>query len=131
MIRTWLIIAILLAPSAAVAADDLTPYERCLQRADKQNDFEMNNCMAGEVKDLDAKLNARYVYLMRAASNPRFKDSLRAAQRAWVVFRDTTCSLEGRRYQENVGSLDRGSELSCTMELTHQRVEWLMHREAD
>lgn len=54
-----------------------------------QTQFDMDKCFCEQYQKADAELNRVYQQLLAAgASNPVFIDKLKAAQRAWVVFRD-------------------------------------------
>jgi len=49
----------------------------------------MNKCFCQQYQKADAELNRVYQQLLAAGTgNPAFIDKLKAAQRAWVVFRD-------------------------------------------
>jgi len=53
------------------------------------NQFELNQCAARELKEADDELNRVYrEILKRNAKDPVFLDRLKAAQRAWISFRD-------------------------------------------
>jgi len=53
------------------------------------NQFELNECAAGEFKKADDELNRVYRQIQkRNAKDPVFLDRLKAAQRAWISFRD-------------------------------------------
>ncbi len=46
----------------------------------------------------DQRLNAAYAKIMKVAS-PEVKASLKSAQRAWIEFRDDTCSANALLFQ--------------------------------
>lgn len=75
--------AILLASIPALAAD----------RCESMVQSDLNECARADYRTADAALNAVYVQLMKKVG-PKTKDALRAAQKAWLSYRDATCALE-------------------------------------
>ena len=90
---------------AAVALLAITaisnPSEADVKRACKNvasgSYTDLNLCLAAQFTEADAKLNQAYASaLAMAADHPSAKEmvpSMRAAQRAWVNYRDRTCEL--------------------------------------
>jgi uncharacterized protein YecT (DUF1311 family) len=55
--------------------------------------FDMNECAGREYKKADAELNKVYQQLLRS-SEPEEQPKLKAAQLAWLKFRDAQCDYE-------------------------------------
>jgi uncharacterized protein YecT (DUF1311 family) len=105
--------------------------------ADPQAQSEMNACAAIDFARADAELNAEYRAAIaharasdretsgRAEGDDRPGDeaTLREAQRAWVVFRDAHCRLEG--YEARGGSMEPLVYNSCRAEITRARTAQL------
>lgn len=74
--------AALVAPLLVVAADTSNCSSATTQA-------EMNACAANELAEADRQLNEVYQSVLKKhAGNTAFTQKLRAAQRAWVTFRD-------------------------------------------
>ena len=68
-------------------AHDSAEYRPCSDKANTQ--AEMTACAGAEAKRVDAKLNSTYrALLARAASQPEAVAKIKAADRAWVAYRD-------------------------------------------
>lgn len=84
------------------------------------NQFELNRCAARARDKADAELNKLYQQLMRAADVTE-REKLRAAQLAWIKFRDAHCDYEtignkgGSIYPMVVGF--------CLARVTNERVK--------
>jgi len=81
-----------------------------------------NASAAREARAADQALNARY----KAASarlSPASRLLLRNAQRSWIAFRDSQCTLEAAGVRG--GSAYPMVEASCLKELTQQRIRQL------
>ncbi|WP_267427532.1 lysozyme inhibitor LprI family protein [Methylobacterium sp. GC_Met_2] len=83
---------------------------------------DLNECAAADYGTADQALNTVYGQLMKKIG-PKAKDGLRAAQKAWLPFRDATCALETM-------GLEGGSAYSmeydgCRKGLTDQRIKVL------
>ena len=83
MLRSLLLGAILLAPSAPVLAASC---------ADAPNQMEANSCVSEQFDKADAELNRLYSAL-RAKLDASGQTNLVTAQRAWIAFRDFECNL--------------------------------------
>jgi uncharacterized protein YecT (DUF1311 family) len=86
----------------------------------------MNQCAAREANEADADLNfiypqvlAHFQRLDRDGDTQAGVQRLRAAQRAWVAFRDAECALAG--YEALGGSLEPLLVSGCEAELTKRR----------
>lgn len=84
----YLAAALLLAfiPFACFAQDS-AEYRACSGKANTQ--AEMNACAGAEAKRVDAKLNSTYrALLAKVESQPEAVAKIKAAERAWVAYRD-------------------------------------------
>jgi uncharacterized protein YecT (DUF1311 family) len=106
--------------------------------ADPQAQQEMNWCAGQDFERADTELNAayrtaitsaqeadrEYAHLTQGnetrASGPGEEASLRAAQRAWVTFRDAHC--EGESYEARGGSMQPMLYQGCRATLTRARA---------
>lgn len=93
-------------------------YDRCLESPGGQSTFGMIECATAELKVQDASLNRAYRAAM-ADLNERQKARLRAAQRAWIAFRDADCAAQ---FDEDWGSLSRISANVCILQRTVERT---------
>jgi uncharacterized protein YecT (DUF1311 family) len=91
---------------------------------------DMNECAARSARDSDAALNRIYPQIMRQvqaadrdAGNKEGEQRLRAAQRAWVAFRDAQCQLAG--WEALGGSMESLLVSGCIAEMTDRRVSEL------
>jgi len=84
---------------------------------------EMNICADQEFRAADAKLNAAYARLMAVAGDEGFKTKLRAAQRAWISFRDGECTYETA--DNEGGSIHPMVYAGCQARLTKERTKAL------
>jgi uncharacterized protein YecT (DUF1311 family) len=82
----------------------------------------MLECSTDELRRQDALLNESYREL-RASAEPPQREQLRKAQRAWIKYRDTTCSL--MQSFEGGGTLTAVIGSGCVLEETARRAEWL------
>ena len=103
--------------------------------AAKSSEPECNELMEGstlqescflqrDLKGLDAELDATYKELLDQWSSKDFsreRSELDAAQRAWIRYRDKTCSLE----QSVHGGTLSISFMRCMSRLTRERVDYL------
>ncbi len=97
---------------------------------------EMNYCAEQDYKRADATLNAAYQKLLRKVQESggeapydaaSWEKALKAAQRAWVAFRDADC--KGLVPMEwSGGSGTTVAVLSCMTELTRERTKTLTER---
>jgi uncharacterized protein YecT (DUF1311 family) len=68
-------------------AQDSEQYRGCNEKAKTQ--AEMNVCANGEASRVDAELNDVYRKLLsKAASEPEAVAKIKAAERAWIAYRD-------------------------------------------
>ncbi|MCA0045312.1 lysozyme inhibitor LprI family protein [Celeribacter litoreus] len=115
MIRTVLISSAMLAPSL-VMADEITCEDAMTQS-------EMNACSYDAWVAADEDLNDTYRWAMEVASgwSEGAADALRAAQRAWIPYRDAACAAEGYLFEG--GSMEPLIVNTCKEYLTRQRTE--------
>ncbi len=83
-----LVVALLMtAISVACFAQDSAEYRACSEKANTQS--EMTACASDEAARVDANLNATYrALLARVASQPEALAKIKAAQKAWIAYRD-------------------------------------------
>jgi uncharacterized protein YecT (DUF1311 family) len=88
--------------------------------------LEMNQCALQRHKASDAELNAIYSALMSATSDETSKatnQAIRAAQRAWIGFRDSTCDVYKASFEG--GSIMPMLHSLCLERLTKDQSEIL------
>jgi uncharacterized protein YecT (DUF1311 family) len=95
----------------------------------------MNGCMDREVEWWDGRLNASYKALMKgekaddAASiadgypAPSKAKALRAMQRAWVTYRDTTCAYSASQFGNGTGA--GTAYIGCLLQMTGEQTLFL------
>jgi uncharacterized protein YecT (DUF1311 family) len=105
-----LIFAWTAAPISVAAADPC---------AGAGNQLELNECAQKQFLKADAKLNAAYKPLL-AALDQEHQVKLRAAQRAWIAFRDAECELEAS--QALHGSMEGQLFAQCREAVTQARI---------
>ena len=93
--------------------------------------MEINACAAGELDAADKALNEQWaetIAVMRrldgdeptADGQPGYVETMRAAQRAWLTFRDQHCLVES--FIGRGGSIQVSLEHTCKAYLTQQRT---------
>ena len=90
---------------------------------DGRTQLEINAQAGQRFRMADDQLNAAYAKLMATAS-PDGRERLRAAQRAWVAFRDLDCEA---RAGSRGGSFHSAAVLLCREALTDERTRTLKH----
>jgi uncharacterized protein YecT (DUF1311 family) len=80
---------------------------------------DMNFCAAEEYRAADSDLNAVWRRTVTWAQGAGLEDDLRAAQRAWIAFRDAACGVEAAVYAG--GSLAPLVHATCMTRLTKAR----------
>ena len=125
----------MLEATLALMAMLQTPYQEhhC---DDPQNQADMNACAAIDFEKADAELNAVWrdaIASARAADSeidrryderPTSEAKLREAQRAWIVFRDAHCTVQG--YDEaRGGSMESMVYDGCRAQMTRERTRQL------
>ncbi|WP_296722005.1 lysozyme inhibitor LprI family protein [Erythrobacter sp.] len=95
------------------------PSAACME-AGSQVDVKI--CLAGSYERADAELNETYRRIMSALDEAE-KTSLRAAQRAWVTYRDKACEAEAEPYRGYSG--EGTARLACLEAATRQRTQFM------
>ncbi len=95
-----------------------------------QNQVGLNQCYCNEYKKADAELNQVYQQVLSANSGElQFTEKLKAAQRAWLVFRDAQLEAlyptTGSDPREQYGSVYPMCYCMAQRELTLQRTQQL------
>lgn len=107
------------ATPAAATPDEVDQEDPCPGAG---NQFELNQCAARARDQADAELNKVYRQLLKdAGSAERVK--LRAAQLAWIKFRDTNCDYES--LGNKGGSIYPMVYSFCLARVTNTRVKQL------
>lgn len=108
-----------LAAAPASAQDDglTAEYGACMDASGGVT-FDMIDCITAEHERQDARLNRAYKKVMAGLSDDR-KDALRAAQRAWITFRDANCDFH---FDPEGGTWARVEANSCMMSETAERA---------
>ncbi|WP_226621850.1 lysozyme inhibitor LprI family protein [Alloyangia pacifica] len=88
--------------------------------SDAATTVEMRACRGQEYEAADAELNAVYGQLKATASD-EVMTQVRAAQRAWIPFRDAACLAEAAPYEG--GTIQPLIHVSCLTRLTQRRSE--------
>ena len=86
---------------------------------DAMTQFAMNQCAAQEFQKADAELNKIYRELLKDAGTAE-KAKLRAAQLAWIKFRDAHCDYEA--FGNKGGSIYPMVYSFCLAEVTRERT---------
>ena len=103
----------------------------------------MTGCTMAEEAWWDARLNAEYRALMAREEQgdadwqpipgllprPSGAEALRTAQRAWIAWRDATCTYEELQWWGGTGASGAGA--GCRMRLTAEQVLMLMSYQAE
>lgn len=125
-IRNWLLaIATTTLGIGTYAAEDgySTAYTACMDESGGVT-ANMLDCISSELKQQDARLNKSYNAAMQALETSQ-QAHLRDAQRLWIKFRDTDCSLLSSL---TGGSIDGLNQASCFLDMTKKRADdlaWL------
>ena len=91
--------------------------------ADARSQSEMNQCAFDEYKKADAELNHVYQQLLPKLEAAH-QEKLKAAQRAWVTFRDADCEYEAFAFEG--GSMQPLIRYSCLETATKARTAQLL-----
>ena len=103
---------------------------------DPQNQADMNACASIDFQVADAELNRLWPRIIADARiadreldrefdrRPTEEETLREAQRAWIVFRDAHCTVEGYR-EARGGSMESMVYDGCRARLTLERITQL------
>jgi uncharacterized protein YecT (DUF1311 family) len=87
------------------------------------NTAEVVNCLAKELKKIDAELNTEYQRALKIAKNQRTStdvQNLKDAQRKWIAYRDAACKAEYGRVSG--GTAGPSIQISCLIRMTRYRI---------
>jgi uncharacterized protein YecT (DUF1311 family) len=119
--RRFLLSLLLLAPllPATAHAQNTSSADPCAKAVSQ---VDMNACYNGEYKKADARLNS--IYRKALASLQSSKTALvdlKAAEFAWIKYRDAHCQAAGKQYEG--GSIRPMIESQCMQLVTQHRIE--------
>ena len=117
MYRSLLLALSLVLLAASATAGDADEID--CSKAMNQND--MNICADKDYQASDKKLNAVYAKVMAALGDENYKTKLKAAERAWVAYRDTECTFETA--ENEGGSIHPLVYSGCLTKLTNARTK--------
>ena len=112
--------------------------EACIANPDGYTTVGMGFCLGLELDYWDARLNATYGALREVearadaemrelgATVPSMAESLRAAQQAWIAFRDADCAHELSQWSGGTGGGPATTQ--CLMQITGERALALERR---
>jgi uncharacterized protein YecT (DUF1311 family) len=126
MMRTCSYFLFVLLASICCCAQDSATYRACSQQANTQS--EMNACASDEAKRADDELNKVYKLLLaKIRGNPVAAPKLRAAQRAWVAYRDAyiEAMFPAKDKPAEYGSMFPMEVNLLTAKLTRQQISAL------
>jgi uncharacterized protein YecT (DUF1311 family) len=109
--------AALCLSAAGVAAQDAD----CAHALTQQ---EMNLCAAEEYRAADKVLNDEWRLTIGWAREVGLEEDLRAAQRAWIAYRDAACAVEAAVWEG--GSMAPLIHATCLTRLTRARTDDLV-----
>jgi uncharacterized protein YecT (DUF1311 family) len=112
-----LFMGILLLMVQYASAQTVAPAKPLCENAKTQ--LEINECMAAAYKAADAELNSLYVSL-QGKPGAVTSEKLRAAQRAWIKYRDANCDAEAELYEG--GSIRPAMYSGCLERVTRARI---------
>lgn len=111
----------LLAYGAQAGAAPDAAMQEALQDCDR-NQMNMNLCAAHRHQQADQALNRQYRETLAKQSDDAARQRVRAAQRAWIVFRDKDC-LAANGPREESGSIWPLLQADCLARHTERRTE--------
>lgn len=120
--------ALLIVLAGPVFAEEALDCENAMAQQ------EMNACAAMDFDEADAELNAVWKEAIAAARDsdtelkdmgddgrPGYEQTLKAAQRSWIGFRDEWCTYSG--FQARGGSMEPMLVSGCMADLTRARTK--------
>ncbi|HBZ93676.1 MULTISPECIES: lysozyme inhibitor LprI family protein [unclassified Pseudomonas] len=115
-----LLMPVLLALPLSTWAAYEQQYQACLNASGMINNASVAGCAEGVSETVKKEMNRIYqqLFLKLQQSAPEDAEQLQAAQKAWLIYRNGQCDLQGK----HVGS---PMYYTCPMELNIQRVEEL------
>ena len=122
-----LVLALLLA-APLHAQTDPHPIEaelsRCMETPEGMSTHGMRQCLGNASEAWDKEMNRIWGELMRELPAPA-KDSLRAAQRKWIAFRDAELEALAQSYGAMPGTMYLVMHADAASTLTRDRVRQL------
>jgi uncharacterized protein YecT (DUF1311 family) len=124
MSKTSVLIIILLAFALFGSAQNTKDGAKgTLQRAPcdaAATQSDLNQCAGDDFQKADARLNRIYANLLKQMEGPAGQ-KLKAAERAWIQYRDLHC--EAARYEYEGGSMSPMVFAQCMATTTEHRIE--------
>ncbi len=113
---------LLVAVSGAAGAASFDPpwYDAEYKTCDQDTTPEIVACVSGKAKAWQGRLDAALKSLL-ANQRPAQQDRLKAAQKAWMSYRDANCAY----YANGEGTIARIEAAECQRVLTQQRAREL------
>ncbi|KAA2236424.1 lysozyme inhibitor LprI family protein [Salinarimonas soli] len=111
------------APSVNLKSSPLysKAYDACMKKSSGVT-AEMLECSTNELRRYDRLLNDAYNEV-QSRLNGSQKTALRDAQRAWIAYRDSTCSFMSRLGDR--GTMALLVDSGCMLQTTAERARWL------
>ncbi|VEE15916.1 lysozyme inhibitor LprI family protein [Ectopseudomonas mendocina] len=118
-LHKYLIPLLLILPFSALADYDQR-YQDCLDASGMINNASVAGCAEGVSETAKKEMNRIYqqLFLKLQESTPEDAEQLQAAQKAWLIYRNGQCDLQGK----HIGS---PMYYTCPMELNIQRLDEL------
>ncbi len=122
--KVLLVAGLVLLAVPAVAASgpsfDAPWYDAEYKSCDQDTTPEIVACVSAKAKAWQARLDTA-LKAMLASQRPAQQDRLKAAQKAWVGYRDANCTY----YANGEGTIARVEAAECQRVLTQQRAREL------
>lgn len=99
-----LLLILVATPAAALRDRTAAALDACLAVPANASTAAQVDCEAAALRRYDARMNAAYANLMRKLPRPA-ADRLRAAQRAWLAFRDSEAPARRALYETRQGTM--------------------------
>ena len=114
-------LCVLLVPVLLSAAGAKTQKERQLQPCEGNgSQAEASGCAHREYEAADAELNKVYNQLAAKLADQEQRAQLKAAELAWIKYRDSTCEFESSQYKG--GTMRPMIESFCLTRVTKART---------
>jgi uncharacterized protein YecT (DUF1311 family) len=120
VVACLLVLLLMVRGSDAADREMTQEYATCLGKSNGVT-IEMINCILGETRRQDARLNENYKRLISKLPTER-KNALVEAQRAWIKFRDANCGFYA---DPEGGSAARVTANECFLNATADRAKEL------
>lgn len=121
MLRILVVATMMSVASAASSAEPSAEFTACMDASGGVT-ASMLDCLGVENERVDAALNALWQSAFPQQSDD-LRGPLRASQRAWITYRDTTCDFEAAQYDG--GSFANVARADCYRQLNTDRLDWL------